>query len=69
MSRIQYQYLKKKYPEETANLNFEEKSLNSEYYLTRPRNTDLINTIVKLAGGKSEELTVLGSENYLLKIK
>lgn len=69
MSRIQYQYLKKNYPEETGSLNFDEKSLNNEYYLAKPRNTDLINTIVKLAGGKSEELTVLGSENYLLKIK
>ncbi len=29
MSRIQYQYLKKAYPEETANFNFEEKSLNN----------------------------------------
>jgi hypothetical protein len=40
-SRIYYHYLKKKYPEETAALNIDEKALYGETYLTKPKNLEL----------------------------
>lgn len=42
LSRHYYIYLKKKYPEETAALNIEEKSLFNETLVTKPRNSELI---------------------------
>jgi hypothetical protein len=44
-NRNYYLYLKKKYPEETANFNVEEKSLYNESVLVKPKNEELVVSI------------------------
>lgn len=45
IQNLYYRYLKKKYPEETAALTYEEKDLSEEVYLSRPKSEDCLVTM------------------------